>query len=314
MTKLYSLFAAVILAVNVNAQISTQVVNENFAFTGALSANGWSSHSGTAGQLLSDGNAAKMVAGNSEDVNKAFSASYAIAPAKKSEANYFATINVASAAGLSTGGDYFLMLSSASGTTGVSSFYARLYIKGTATGYSLGILNNSGGTATPTYGAEIAYGLAANISVNYTIDNTIATPTNVATLQINAQPLLTNSTGTGAIPTVLSSIAIRQAGTATSGTGSVSIDNVAVTTISSTLVVTDTNVVTVNLVKNTSVGNTIIFNSKSDVNVINANGQVVKTASVYENSALEVSTLPKGMYIVTGNVNGKLVSQKIIKK
>lgn len=69
-----------------------------------------------------------------------------------------------------------------------------------------------------------------------------------------------------------------------------------------------------NLVKNTSVSNTIIFAAKANVQVINMNGQVVKTASVNENSSLEVSSLPKGAYIVTGSVNGKAVSQKIIKK
>lgn len=69
-----------------------------------------------------------------------------------------------------------------------------------------------------------------------------------------------------------------------------------------------------NLVKNTVVSNTILFAAKSDVQVINANGQVVKTASVNENSSLEVSSLPAGIYIVTGNVAGKAISQKIIKK
>ena len=69
-----------------------------------------------------------------------------------------------------------------------------------------------------------------------------------------------------------------------------------------------------NLVKNTVVSNIIFFDVKSDVQVINANGQVVKTASVNENTSLEVSSLPAGIYIVTGNVAGKAVSQKIIKK
>ena len=76
----------------------------------------------------------------------------------------------------------------------------------------------------------------------------------------------------------------------------------------------NTNATKANLVKNTVVSNTILFAAKSDVQVINANGQVVKTASVNENSSLEVSSLPAGIYIVTGNVAGKGVSQKIIKK
>ena len=314
MKKIYSLFAVVMIAATANAQTATQVVNENFSFTGALNANGWATHSGTAGQLLSDGNAAKMVAGNSEDVNKAFSASYAVEAGKKNQANYSATLNIASAAGLTTAGEYFLMLGSTSGAS-VTSFFARLYIKGSPTGYTLGILNNSGGTVTPTYGTELLYGTAANIVVSYVIDNTTGTPTNVATLQINAQPLLTNSTGTSAAPTTLASIAIREAGTASSGTGNISIDNLSVTTISPiTLAVSDVNAVKANLVKNTSVENNIIFATKANVQVINMNGQVVKTAAVNENTSLEVSSLPKGTYIVTGSVNGEAVSQKIIKK
>ena len=315
MTKFYSLFAAVILAASVNAQTSTQVVNETFGFVGALNANGWTTHSGTAGQLKSDGSGAQLVAANSEDVNKAFSALYEVEAGKKNEANYSATINVASKTGLSTGGDYFLMLASTAGTAGVSNFYARLFVKGTATGYTLGILNNSGSPVTPSYGTEIAYGTAANIVVTYTVDNSVSTPTNVATLQIDAQPLLTNATGSGVIPTTLGSIAIRQAGTATNGTGNISIDNLIVNTVEAvTLAVVDVNSAKVNIVKNTVVGNTIMFSAKADIQILNMNGQVVKTASVNENTSLEVSSLAKGMYVVTANVNGKAVSQKIIKK
>ena len=102
MKKIYSLFAVVMIAATANAQTATQVVNENFSFTGALNANGWATHSGTAGQLLSDGNAAKMVAGNGEDVNKAFSASYTVEAGKKNEASYSATLNIATATGLIT--------------------------------------------------------------------------------------------------------------------------------------------------------------------------------------------------------------------
>ena len=57
-----------------------------------------------------------------------------------------------------------------------------------------------------------------------------------------------------------------------------------------------------------------MFNAKADIQILNMNGQVVKTASVNENTSLEVSSLAKGMYVVTANVNGKAVSQKIIKK
>ena len=69
----------------------------------------------------------------------------------------------------------------------------------------------------------------------------------------------------------------------------------------------------INLVKNTNVNNTMVFGTKANVQIVNANGQVVKTAAVSENTSLDVSSLAKGMYIVTAEVNGQKVSQKIIK-
>ena len=92
------------------------------------------------------------------------------------------------------------------------------------------------------------------------------------------------------------------------------ITSIAVTYELNTMAVGDVNATKVNLVKNTVVGNTILFAAKADVQILNMNGQVVKTASVNENTSLDVATLAKGMYVVTANVNGKAVSQKIIKK
>lgn len=70
----------------------------------------------------------------------------------------------------------------------------------------------------------------------------------------------------------------------------------------------------VQLVKNTSVENTVIFEVKSNVKIYNTNGQLVKSIAVVEGQEVNVSALPKGIYIVTGEVNGKVASQKIIKK
>lgn len=67
-------------------------------------------------------------------------------------------------------------------------------------------------------------------------------------------------------------------------------------------------------VKTTSVDNEIHFGAKSEVKIYSAAGQLVKTASVSENGVLNVADLHKGIYIVTGNVAGKAVSEKIIKK
>ncbi len=90
------------------------------------------------------------------------------------------------------------------------------------------------------------------------------------------------------------------------------IDDILVT--APTQAVGDVNATKVNFVKNTVVANTIMFAAKADVQILNMNGQVVKTASVSENTSLDVATLPKGIYIVKGLVNGKVVSQKIMKK
>lgn len=80
------------------------------------------------------------------------------------------------------------------------------------------------------------------------------------------------------------------------------------------LAVSDVTKSNVTLVKNTVVGESIAFAKNADIQIINAAGQVVKSAKVTEGSTLNVSSLAKGVYIVTGSVNGQAVSQKIIKK
>lgn len=70
----------------------------------------------------------------------------------------------------------------------------------------------------------------------------------------------------------------------------------------------------IQLVKNTSVENALVFGVKSNVKIYNTNGQLVKSIAVVEGQEVNVSALPKGIYIVTGEVNGKVASQKIIKK
>ncbi len=83
---------------------------------------------------------------------------------------------------------------------------------------------------------------------------------------------------------------------------------------SAVLAVGDVKATKANLVKNTVINNEIIFGETSKVSVFNMNGQVVKSANVTENSRLNVSELPKGIYIVSGTVNGQAVSQKVMKK
>ena len=319
MKKIFTLLSVISLGTFANAQ--TEVVNETFSYTGALKDNGWVSHSGTAGQLVADGSVAKMVAGNGEDVNKAFSSAYTIEASKYNKIEYSLTVNVANATGLTTAatGEYFMHLVNPAGTAPAgASFVARLYIKGTATGYALGVLNNgavpTGGSVTPTFGTEVAYGTPSNVVLTYIVDNTIASPTNTATLQINSQPLLTNATGIGTAPAALSGIAIREAGTATTGTGTVTLDNLVVKTYTPILSTIDFNSQKLNLVKNTKVNNEINFGEKANVKIYSTNGLLVKSASVDKNSSLNVSSLSKGMYLVTVENNTNKTSRKIIKQ
>lgn len=319
MKKIFTILSIVALGVSANAQ--TEVVNETFSYTGALKDNGWVSHSGTAGQLVADGSVAKMVAGNSEDVNKAFSSAYTIEASKYNKIEYSLTVNVADATGLTTAatGEYFMHLVNPAGTAPAgASFVARLYIKGSTTGYSLGVLNNgavpTGGSVTPTYGTEVAYGTPSNVVLTYIVDNTIASPTNTATLQINSQPLLTNATGIGTAPAALSGIAIREAGSATTGTGTVTLDNLVVKTYTPSLSTIDFNSQKLNLVKNTKVTNEITFGEKANVKIYNLSGSLVKSVSVENGTTLDVSSLSKGIYIIKGDVNGETVVQKIIKQ
>lgn len=319
MKKIFTILSIVALGVSANAQ--TEVVNETFSYTGALKDNGWVSHSGTAGQLVADGSVAKMVAGNGEDVNKAFSSAYTIEASKYNKIEYSLTVNVTNATGLTTAatGEYFMHLVNPAGTSPAgASFVARLYIKGSTTGYSLGVLNNgavpTGGSVTPTFGTEVAYGTPSNVVLTYIVDNTIASPTNTATLQINSQPLLTNATGIGTAPAALSGIAIREAGTATTGTGTVTLDNLVVKTYTPILSTIDFNSQKLNLVKNTKVTNEITFGEKANVKIYNLSGSLVKSVSVENGTTLDVSSLAKGVYLIKGDVNGETVVQKIIKQ
>lgn len=100
----------------------------------------------------------------------------------------------------------------------------------------------------------------------------------------------------------------------TSNSGNYRIDDVKVTGVPAGSLATSEIIKSKNtFVKNTSVDNEIYFGAKSDVKIFNVNGQVVKTASVSENGALNVTELQKGIYFVTGTVNGKNISEKVIK-
>ena len=311
MKKIFTLLSIVAIGVSANAQ--TEVVNETFSYTGALKDNGWVTHSGTAGQLEADGSVAKIVAGSSEDVNKAFSTSYTIEANKYNKIEYSLTLNVPSQTGLAgstAAGEYFLMLSNQSGTT-VSNFYGRLFIrKSSGTGYVLGISNYTGTAVYST--VELPVATDVSVKVAFSVSGTNST----STLTINSETPITSTSAVA--PTVLKSVVIRQDGTATAGTGNVSIDNLVVTTYPSSVLATTDVIKSKNIfLKNSLVDNTLSFQTKGNatVRVYNTNGQLVKTANVSaQNANVNVANLPKGNYVVTAELNGETVSQKILKK
>lgn len=92
------------------------------------------------------------------------------------------------------------------------------------------------------------------------------------------------------------------------------IDNVKITTIPVTNSTIEANANKKSLVKNTVVANELMFAVKANVKIYDMNGKMVKAVNVNEETRLDVSALAKGMYIVTGEVEGQKVSQKIIKK
>ena len=311
MKKIFTLLSIVAIGVSANAQ--TEVVNETFSYTGALKDNGWVTHSGTAGQLEADGSVAKIVAGSSEDVNKAFSTSYTIEANKYNKIEYSLTLNVPSQTGLAgstAAGEYFLMLSNQSGTS-VTNFYGRLFIrKSSGTGYVLGISNYTGTAVYST--VELPVATDVSVKVEFSVSGTNST----STLTINSEIPITSTSAVA--PTVLKSVVIRQDGTASAGTGNVSIDNLVVTTYPSSVLATTDVIKSKNIfLKNTMVDNTLSFQTKGNasVKVYNANGQLVKSATISaQNANVNVANLPKGNYVVTAELNGETVVQKIIKQ
>ena len=311
MKKIFTLLSLTSMFFLANAQ--TQVVNETFTFNGALKDNGWVRHSGTTGQLSADGSKVNLVANNDEDVNKAFSTDYVINPAELNKTEYTFTLNVPSQTGLAgsnSGAEYFLMLSSQSGTS-VSNFYGRLFIKkGSGAGYVLGISNS---TSTAVYSTvELPVATDVSVKVAFSVSGSNST----STLTINNETPITSTSAVA--PTVLKSVVIRQAGSATAGTGNVSIDNLVVTTYPSSVLATTDVIKSKNIfLKNSLVDNTLSFQTKGNatVRVYNTNGQLVKSDTISaQNANVNVANLPKGNYVVTAELNGETVSQKILKK
>ncbi|NBV08846.1 MAG: T9SS C-terminal target domain-containing protein [Flavobacteriia bacterium] len=152
-----------------SAVVSFGQAFEAVNFTGAANANGWTTHSGTAGQIQalttpstsgnslgfpllenSVGNRFGLVSGNTEDVNKPVVGITGV--------GYFSyLLNVTNTTGLTATaaiGDYHIGFGGAAGAT-VTSLASRVYIKAgsAANTFKIAICNQSGGAVTPTFEA-----------------------------------------------------------------------------------------------------------------------------------------------------------------
>jgi hypothetical protein len=311
-----------------------------FTGTGLLTANGWTTHSGTAGQLsiittpsdsgnslsfpglaASTGNRTAIAAGNSQDVNIALPTSLtgivyysALIKATESSTLYLNT----------SFGDNFLSLTSVASATS-SLFQARLYVKqGTlANTINIGILNNSGGTGA------VATWHPTNIDINTTnlmvVKYDLAT--NTASLFVNPVPgasepatTLINSGGTSAAPSQIAGFVIREAGSATAGTGNIEIDEIRVgSTFASvtpaTLGVKSNDIAGLNIYPNPVTNGTLFINTDANAErnatVFDVLGkQVLKVTT--SNNAINVANLNAGVYIVKVTEEGKTATRKLV--
>lgn len=232
------LFVLTILSLNAFAQAF-----ESFNFTGLANANGWTTHSGTAGQILavttpsgsgnslsypglaaSVGNRIELNSTWSEDINKPI--------AIPGTTGYFSfLLNVLNTTGLTAAGNYFIGFAASAGATNVTIFFPRLHIKlgTTPNTFQLGILNTSGGTVSISY-APTEYPLNSTLFVVAKATATAPGSPITASLWVNPIPgaaepaaAVTNSSGTSPWATAgIQSIFLRQA----AGTGNYEIDEI----------------------------------------------------------------------------------------
>jgi hypothetical protein len=334
MKKLYTLSFTLLAAVASFAQ------TEQFTGTGTLNANGWVHHSGTtpdqlvivntasdsgnslsyAGLAASAGNRTAVAVGLSEDSNKALTAPIA------TTAYYSVLIKPLNTDGLGeniVSGEYFISLGGTAGAS-VTGLPGRIYIhRGTVDNtFNLGVLNNGGGTAAPSFIAtDFAIGTTVFAVVKYDI------ATNTASLWVNAAPGsaesaagATNNTGTAGAPVSIASIAIRNGGNATLGTGNVEIDEIRVA--DNWAAVTPANLATQNFAiaglkvyPNPVKGGNLYITSDSNetkaVAIYNVLGKQVLTATVND-APVNVAHLSAGVYIVKITEAGKTATKKLV--
>ena len=329
MKKLYT------LSLLIASCVAFAQASDPFNYTAVVSSHGWYTHSGTAGQIATvtgsltypgltpQGNKIEIIAGNTEDINIPSAAPLT------GVVYYSALINLPDVTGQaanSTTGNYFLMLASTTGGSGVTIFGARLYVRagvGTNT-FNLGVLNGAGGTAAPTFSAtDYAINTTYFVVVKYDMTN------NIASLFVNptiggteGTATVTNATGTTAAPAQIASLAIREAGTATAGTGDIFIDEVRMgatyASVTGSILKEEQFEIAGLKVYPNPVSNGVFYvatdaNAERTVSVYDILGkQVINTTT--SNTAVNVSNLNSGVYIVKITEEGKTATKKLIIK
>ena len=211
------------------------------------------------------------------------------------------------------GGSGALLLGNNTGTTNAYVFtsgtdfniagakYITIKVKGTSGGVSFNLGTVGSGKTGVTY----------NVPAGTTSDVTLTNSgsTNDYKGSINAANWITiklDLAGVDIVNNKVFSLKIQK-----SSTNALYVDDIQ---SDASLAVIDTNKSKTTLVRNTKVNNEISFGEKANVKIYNVSGSLVKSASVEKNTSLNVSSLPKGIYVVTGEVNGQSVSQKIVKQ
>ena len=211
------------------ARPDASLLTEDFSFTGALTANGWSAHSGigtnplstTAGltyagyQGSGTGNAVLVGNAGGEDANKPLSAEQNT----NGGVVYFSSlVNVTDAAS-DKAGDYFIHIGDRVAADAFTLFASRVFVKITANVVNFGLSN----TSTATYGTtNFAKNTTYLVIVKYTINTAGEDTTQLwvlpsgvpATEAAAGTPEVTNSATTG--QDIIDAVALRQGSNANS--------------------------------------------------------------------------------------------------
>ena len=199
---------------------SQALLSDDFNFTGNLSANGWSAHSGAGSFPLaittglsytghagsSVGNAVAMVNASGEDVNRTFTSQ-----STNGQSVYYSCLINVTDPNNRTGTEYFMHFNN-------SGFAARLFVRTTATGVNFGVSNsNTVSWGTTNYSRNTVY----LVVVKYTIVTGVGNDplslwvfsTGLPSSEAAAGTAEVVNSGTASTVDPISAIAIRQAST-----------------------------------------------------------------------------------------------------